>query len=329
MIALRRPASPTHLPSDVKSPLRNPLLAILLTAVLVSAAAAKDASRDARVAARVNAEVVLHDEVHQLLKDTKQREQLLRELAKPDATEKQLRDLALRKLVQRRLLLQEASRRHLTVTEREIDQAVTSLRRAFEDLRSFGEWLQSRGLNEQTLFDRVRSDALLARVTGFLVQGSQVSEEELRRYYDAHTEELKSEEVWLHMIVAKDRAEAEAVQAATKTGIDFGTLARRQSLGRHAAEGGDLGWRGLESLPAALKEAVSALDPGEAIGPLPKEDGTFAIVRLEQRRTGRPKTFAEARSEIARRLIATKQETVLQAWLADQERQSQIQLFDR
>jgi parvulin-like peptidyl-prolyl isomerase len=307
-------------------------VAILLVAGFQAEAAERpDATgghrNDSRIAVRVNGEAVPYYELDRMLNDPRQREALAHELGNEDASVEALRRPALRKLVHRTLLLQEAHRRSLTVSDQDVDQAVAALRRRFGDLRGFGEWMQARGLNEHTLFESVRTDALLARVTGSLVQGSKVSEQEIRHYYQAHAAEMKSEEVWLQMIVAKDRARAEQIQAETRKGADFGVLARRESLGRHSKQGGDLGWLNTQSLPAPLREAVASLDPGQAIGPLAKEDGTFVVVRLEQRRAGQTRTFSDAREQIHRHLIATKQENLIQSWLADQERTSHVEMF--
>ena len=109
-------------------------------------------------------------------------------------------------------------------------------------------------------------------------------------------------------------------------GEDFGRLARKNSLGRRAAQSGDMGWVNFESLPSPLREAVSELKPGEAIGPLARGE-ELLIVRLEERRSGRTKTFVEARNEIEQYMLTSSQQEAIQAWLAEQEKKSQIEVF--
>lgn len=118
------------------------------------------------------------------------RRQLQDERGVDGATPEELDRLALRKLVHLRLLLQEASRRGITVTEKELDAAIASLRRRFEDLASFGAWMKAQSLDEESLFESVRDDMVAQRVSAVLAGSARVGEDEVRRYRDAHQEEL-------------------------------------------------------------------------------------------------------------------------------------------
>ncbi|MBI4463520.1 MAG: peptidyl-prolyl cis-trans isomerase [Acidobacteria bacterium] len=276
--------------------------------------------------ARVNGEPVAQEELQRMLADPVERSQLLQELGSPKPDDKELERLAIRKLIHRHLILQEAGRRNLHVTEQEFDQALTSLRRSFEDLTSFGMWMKEQGLDDQSLFETLRARMLVARGMGAVVEEVRVTEEQVEQYYEAHKEKLKTEEVWIQIIVVKERETAEEIQAALAKGEDFGRLARKNSLGRRAAQSGDMGWVNFESLPSPLREAVSELKPGEALGPLERGE-EFLVVRLEARRPGRTKSLAEARPEIEQRLLASKQQETAQAWLAEQEKKSQIEVF--
>ncbi|MDP2660086.1 MAG: peptidyl-prolyl cis-trans isomerase, partial [Dehalococcoidia bacterium] len=234
--------------------------------------------------------------------------------------------LALRNLINLRLILQEAARRNFTVTEQELDQAFTALLRRFEDLGSFGVWMKERGLDDRSLFETMRGEILTERIKEALVEGLHVSEDQLQGYYEAHKSELKTEEVWLQMIVVKDEASAEEVQAALEKGEDFGSLAQQRSIGPRAAQGGDTGWVNSENLWPPLREAVRRLKPREAFGPLQSGE-EFLIVRLHERRPGSMKTLAEARPEIEAGLLALNQQELLKAWLADQEKNSKIEVL--
>ena len=235
--------------------------------------------------------------------------------------------LAMRTAIERRLILQEAARRNLTVSERELDDAIIGLRRGFGDLQSFGAWMKEQGVEERSLFEAVRDGMLVARTVKALAEQVRVTEEEVERYYETHAGGLRIEEVWLQIIVIPDKAAGEEIQARLAKGEDFYRLAQQQSLGQRAARGGDMGWVNVETLWPPMREAVSTLKPGEAIGPLQREDDEFLIVRLENRRLGRAKTLMEARPEVERHLLAAKQQEALRAWLANQERKSTIEIL--
>ncbi len=286
----------------------------------------KTAEQPERIEARVNGEPVTQSELKRMLSNPPARQQILQELGNQNPGSKELERLAVRKLIHRRLILQEAGRRNFTVTEKDLDEAINSIRRRFEDIKDFGKWMKDQGLQDKLLFDAVRDDMLAARVRAALVEGVRLTDEQVRQYYDSHKDDLKTEEVRLQIIVVKDKATAEQIlTAAIKKREDFGRLAQQRSLGRRAAQGGDTGWVDSETLWPALRQAVGTLKTGEATGPL-ERDAEFLLVRLHERRAGRRKSLAEARPEIERRLLPAKQQEAVQTWLAHQEQKSKIEV---
>jgi parvulin-like peptidyl-prolyl isomerase len=281
---------------------------------------------DVDVVARVNGEPVTQAEVQHLLATPTERDRLLQELGIQDPDGKALERLALRTVINRRLILQEADRRKLTVTEQDLDKAITSLRRRFADLRSLGRWMKEEGLDDKSLLGTIRDEMLAARVRAALVEGVQVSEEQVQQYYEAHKEDLRTEEVRLQMIVAKDETAAKEILAALERGDDFRALAQERSIGLRAARGGDTGWVDAETLWPPLRQTVATMKAGQAGGPLRRGDD-FLIIRLSGRRSGGTKLLAEARPEIERRLLPTLHRQAVEAWLTEQERNSKIEVF--
>jgi parvulin-like peptidyl-prolyl isomerase len=300
-------------------------IALVIT-LLFAIAGLSANTADTALAARVNGDPVTWDDVKRLLATPAERQLLLKELGSEDGDSAALDKLAVRTLIRRRLILQEAERRTFTITEGEIDKAVTSLRRRFSDLKALGLWMREQGVDEKSLFDTVRADLLAARVRAAVVANVGVTDEETQKYYDAHKDDLKLEEVRLQIIVAKEEAAAREILAAIQKGENFGALAAERSVGVRAARGGDTGWVNAETLWRPLGEAVARMAPRQAHGPL-QRDNEFLIVRLDGRRTGRGKTLTEAVPEITRRLLPGKQRAAIEAWLADQETKSTIEIF--
>jgi parvulin-like peptidyl-prolyl isomerase len=284
-------------------------------------------SEGAEVVARVNGETVTRAQFDRMVANPLTLRQARQELGVEEPDRKELERLAMRKLVHLRLLVQEAGRRKITVPQKELDEAITALRRRFDDLKDFGAWVKQQGLNDPELFETVRTDMLAKRVTAALAKGVRLTEDEAREYYEAHKEELIiGEEVRIRIIAVKDKAAAEEIVAALRKGEDFGRLARQRSLGMRAAQGGDTGWVDSRTLPPLLQTAVGPLSAGDAVGPLKKGDEEFLIVGLRGRRPLRAKSLAEARPEIERRLMPAKHRMVVEAWLTQQERESKIEM---
>jgi len=284
-------------------------------------------SAEADTVARVNGEPVTRAELQGVLADPLTRGRLQRELGVEEPNREELDRLALRVLIKRRLMLQEAGRRNLTVTEQELDKGITALRGRFKDLRGFGAWMQEQGLNDNSLFETVRAEMLAARVRAALVQEVRVTGEQVEEYYEVHKKELKTEgEVRLRIIAVKDKTAADEILTELKNGEDFTVLARKRSLGMRAAQGGDTGWVKPQALAPPLRKAVAALKAGEAGGPL-QIGAESLIVGLVGRRSAQTMSLAEARPEIEKRLVSKKQQETIQAWLTEQEQKSKIEVF--
>jgi parvulin-like peptidyl-prolyl isomerase len=188
-------------------------------------------------------------------------------------------------------------------------------------------WMHERGVDDKSLFDALRTDMLMKRVTAALVEKVRPTDAQVQEYYKAHKEDLKTPgEVRLRIIAVKDKAAAQEIVAALQRGESFRRLARERSIGLRAAKGGDTGWVAVETLQPPLRQAVDALKVGEANGPLPR-DAEFLIVGLAARRPGRTKTLDEARPEIEQRLLPAKQQEAVQAWLKEQEAKSKIEVL--
>lgn len=301
------------------------LITIALT--LISREEARGAAAD-EVVASVNGERLTRADLQPLLLNSAGMNALPGEAGDIGVSPESLEQLALRKLIHRHLLLQEASRRGITVVEQEVDQAIGSLRQRFPDLKSFGTWMNDQGLDERSLFEAIRSGMLTNRVTADLVENVQVAGQEIEDYYSTHKDSLEAgEEVRFRIILVRSKQAAEEILAELHAGKDFGRLAREKSLGQLARQGGDTGWLDALSLPPLLAVARDRLQPGDVAGPLQKADDEYLLVGLSDRRSLPLTSLAAARPAIEQRLLVIKQGEVIQAWLENQEKAAEIENF--
>lgn len=279
------------------------------------------------IVAWVNEEPVTRSELERALTDPLMKREVERRYGTQDSNGTQLERLAMRKLITRRLILQEAARRDFRITQQDLSQATVSLRGRFKDLKSFGAWLQARGLDDRSLQDTLREDLLLSRVKAALVEGVGVTDDEVRRYYDARKPELTIPEgLRLRIITVKQKATAEEILAGLRNGDDFERLARDRAVRPRAVEGGDIGWVAQPRLRPALRDAVASVKAGETVGPV-ESGGEFLVVRVEERRPARTMDLAEVRPKVERRLLTAKQQQVLRTWLVEQEKKSRIEIL--
>lgn len=249
------------------------------------------------------------------------------EVAAGETSPAALDQLALQRLIQSRLLLQEARKRRLLIGEAAVDEAVKLMREGFADLKQFGDWIQAQGLTEPELFASIRDDMLVKRVSELLTREVQVSEEEARQYYESHRALWKTAgDVHLRMIAVNERKTVDAIVQLLSRGADFARLARSYSMGQRAAQGGDVGWVDSNSLSEPLREIVQSLKAGQSYGPLQRGDD-FLIVHLQERRPLQIRAFFEVRAEVVRRALVEKQKEAITAWLATRQVQSEIETY--
>ena len=282
----------------------------------------------------MNGEPITERELKRMVSDPSVERQALRERGMPvkarnapPAGAKELERVALKKLIYRRLLVQEAGRRGMTVTEQEIDTALGAVKRRFKDDESYAAWRKEQDLDDASLLEMLRTEVLVARASGALVQDARPAAEQIETFYEKHKANLKTTEaVRLQVIALKDKASAEGVMKKVKKGADFAAMAEERSKSSPAGEGAFAGWISPKALPPTLRTAVGTLKVGEIKGPLPT-GSEFLIVKLVEQRPAAVKTLAEAQPEIEQHLLRAKQREVILAWLTAQEKQSKIEIY--
>jgi len=151
--------------------------------------------------------------------------------------------------------------------------------------------------------------------------------EDPKAYFDSHTADY--EQIKLSGILVAysppgtpagpgvvQRTEAQALEKANdlekkiKAGSDFGALARSDSDQQQTSvRGGDMGTfaMGDPNIPAAIKTAVTKLQPGQVSEPV-RVQGGFFIFKLDNRISP---TFEQARASIAQKLQTDKNQAAL------------------
>ncbi|KAB7898097.1 peptidylprolyl isomerase [Rouxiella sp. S1S-2] len=148
---------------------------------------------------------------------------------------------------------------------------------------------------------------------------TQVTDADVAAYYDQHKSEFgQPERRRYSVIVAKDEADAKAIDAQLKGGADFAELAKSKSIDTLSGKkGGDLGWMEPETTLPEFKSA-NLNTKGQTSGVIKSDSGYF-ILRLEDIMPEQVKPLAEVHDSIVDKL---KQEKALDAYYALQQKVS-------
>lgn len=253
-----------------------------------------------RTVATVGDEVILLSEIDEevLLAQTRDGS----DLSEPDSLAA-ARQVALAGLIEARTLLAKAHDEGIRATREEVEESVekmiADLKARFPNEEAFELQLERESMTIEklraTYRERMKDQLEIGKLVDQNVKSKvEVSETEIRAYYDAHQAEIPPLPASLGVRrIRTNLRSASAVDSAAANrarivrdrlilGEDFATLASVFSEGPDAAKGGDLGWFRAGDLDPMLEQSVESLRPGEVSDVVTSASGTH-IFKLEER----------------------------------------------
>lgn len=181
------------------------------------------------------------------------------------------------------------------------------LKRQFQTPADYQQRLTGQGLTEAALQNRIAT-ALSRQQEIESTNQLNVTENEVRAWFDAHRESLRIPETFhaAHVFLTrheKAKPDREAEIRRIQSQILDGSLTFREAAATFSEDdrtkslAGDLGWFSADRMPADFIAAVKPLKPGQTSPPVLTRLG-WHIIQLIERRPSRLPTFEEARTEI-------------------------------
>lgn len=317
--------------------MKNQLLFLTLTSLAlfcgVSHAKAEPLTLD-NIVAVVNDDVVTQSELNQSLSITKA--QLSARGGVPSQTV--LQKQVLNQLISKKLQLQIAKQTGISVTDSDIDQVVQkvatdnniSVNALYQRINQEGMATSTyrNELRDQLTVQRLQQQEVGSRlkitpeeITGFmhsaLWQGNADKEYHLEDILIPLSDSPGSDEI----VAAKKRANV--LMSKLKQGLSFHEAAQKESGGKSALQGGDLGWRKLPEIPSSFASHVVSMQIKDVAGPIQTANG-FHLIRLAEERTIKSKDSAPDRKQIERLLLQRKFEEHVQNWVSKMRSQAFI-----
>lgn len=276
-------------------------LAILWVCGLVAMSAPAIEELDAIVAV-VNNDVIVRSELESEIDLVVAQ---LGEGPKPDRST--LERQVLERMVLRRLQLQRAEELGIGVDENALTKTIANIAaRNSMTLEEMQATLEASGMRFADFREDTREQIITQRLQAKeVVQNVAVTEREVDRFIETEGDRLlERTQVRLgHILiavpfdaneggVAKARNKAERLVDRLRGGADFAAAAKRESAGRRAEEGGDLGWFEIDSVPSLVTDLARTLGKGEISEPLRSPSG-FHIIEMTDLRYKEPAVVPE------------------------------------
>ena len=238
------------------------------------------------------------------------------------------------KIVDEELEERAAVQAKITVTSKEIDDAIQRV--AAQNKISAQKLLSEAartGVTEAQYRDELRRQLLQAKLVNVRLQGRiRVTDEDLQAAYHKlvleERQRLDLRVSWIRIPVGTDgsgRATAERIAEAART-QDFGQLARQYSQDRATRDAlGVLPQQKLAELPPSVARASLGLEVGEISVPIRLGD-SYAIVRVNSRDPSQLPAFDEARRELGDRVYMDKMGQARRTWLDGLRRRNHVEV---
>jgi peptidyl-prolyl cis-trans isomerase SurA len=251
----------------------------------------------------------------------------------------QRRDL-LRSLIDRQLLLSKGKELGIN-GETQVIRRLDEIRKqnhlaSMEDLQKAAE---QQGVSFEDFKEQIREQVITQQVIGQEV-GSHiiVSPTEMKEYYQSHKQDFErpeSERLSEILIptpnpddatqVADAQKKADGIEQRLRSGADFATVAKADSGGTTASEGGDLGTYKRGQLAKVLEDATFDLKAGDITQPIRTKQG-WLILKVTEHQNAGLAPYEEVQNQIQEALGYQKMEPALRAYLEQLRNESYVEV---
>jgi peptidyl-prolyl cis-trans isomerase C len=244
------------------------------------------------------------------------------------------------KLIARELLWQEAQNKNFTVTDEELEKALSSAIDRFPSQDEFKLRLAQIGYTEYDYREVLRRQLSLRElVQKDITKGLSVSDDEIHAYYQSNSQQFKTpEQIHARHILVKvepgaDQAAREAAKRKiesilneAKGGADFAELARKHSEGPSGPKGGDLGFFSRGQMVKPFEEAAFSLKPGQISGVVQTIYG-YHVIKVEEIKAPQILAEKDVQQQIREFLYAGKLQSAVRQRVDNLRAESDVEIL--
>jgi peptidyl-prolyl cis-trans isomerase C len=246
----------------------------------------------------------------------------------------------LRQIVGGRLLFEASKDAGYLPSTAEVAAEIEEIEARFGSAGALDAQLGARGGSRAGLAEDIRHNLAVQRyVENEIASGAQVSEEEIRAFYQENGERLaRPEQVRVRHILLgasegsgeerqRARERADQLRSQLEAGGDFAMLAQQHSDDPgSASQGGELPWIARGQTVPPFEEAAFALQP-RALSAVVESAFGFHLIELLERRAAAVPPLEEVRAAIRQQLVGQRIRTLLDQRVDDLMRQAGAEIL--
>lgn len=299
-----------------------------------------------RVVAVVNEDVITLSEVNEEGKPLFQRVAEQAPASELPEALKQVRETVIDKLIEKKIMLQEAAKANISVSDEEIERAFELiLKKNNTTPQQFRNQLVTMGLTEEQYRENLKDQVLSSKLVSYEVRSKVIiPESKIIDYYDTHYTERVGEGGYYILQfgvswdqnggedgITKDEArkKAERIRSLALGGKDFKELARENSDLPSAVDGGDIGVLNKNDMSPEMLEIVSKTEPGDISTIIETFSGYqfFKVLSSQEGQIITKVPFESVKGDIYEILYQQEIEVRFEDWLKNKKDQSYIKIL--
>ncbi|MDY0091363.1 MAG: peptidylprolyl isomerase [Candidatus Vecturithrix sp.] len=248
----------------------------------------------------------------------------------PAEQKTQVQKNILDQLVLQHLLLQEAAKVGIAVTDEVVNQRYEAFKAQRPDVP---EEQVKPFIKNELMIQQMIEQEIVSKIT--------VSDEEMQQYYEEKKAQFKEPEQIQasHILVQvapdasqedKDAAKAkiDAILVQLNEGKDFGELAKEHSDCPSKEQGGDLGFFARGMMVKSFEDVAFGLDEG-GISDIVETQFGYHIIKLTGKKAERDVPFDEVKDQLKQGLFQQKRNTEITSWIDTMKEQAQIEMIEQ
>jgi parvulin-like peptidyl-prolyl isomerase len=232
---------------------------------------------------------------------------------------------ALNRLIEEKLIFQEAQKRKVTVEDYEIQQRLQEVKQRFDSDEAFYEAINSSGVTIARLKGKYKEQIMMRKmINGVISARVSISPTQVAAYYYGNIKDFFAPDMARFKVLyikpagqetlGNARRLAEDIKEKIAQGEDFDMLVKQYSQGPNIDKGGDMGYMPAGSAIPEIEDAISQLNPGDISDILEIKTGFYIIMVVDKKQAGAV-PIADVSDIIKERLFQRESELTLREFV--------------